>query len=150
MRFRYSDATIAVTKEMRLGTGYLFDVQVTVVGPAYDVLVGPGLRNPTERRAGLALRDAGLGRRRDRRRPRRSCDPDKAHGRRPGRSRPKGFAGIEDNYFLAVLLPRGRRRRALFTFRCRAPTASRSLEVAAGRRAARARSTAPRSSARRT
>jgi hypothetical protein len=32
--------------------GYLFDVKVTVTGPAYSVLVGPGLRNPTEAERG--------------------------------------------------------------------------------------------------
>src|SRR5262249_61893534 len=52
VRFRYADESVAVVKEFRLVRGYLFDVRVTVTGPAYGVLVGPGLRNPTEAERG--------------------------------------------------------------------------------------------------
>ena len=46
VRFRFADGTISVTKEIRLGDGYLFDVQTDVQGaPAYTLLVGTGLRN---------------------------------------------------------------------------------------------------------
>ena len=48
LRMRYADATIAVEKEIKVGAGYLFDVKVNVAGPAYDLLLGPGLRNPPE------------------------------------------------------------------------------------------------------
>ncbi len=47
VRFRYADDRVAVVKEFRLGKGYLFDVDVRVTGPAFGVLIGPGLRNPT-------------------------------------------------------------------------------------------------------
>ena len=33
VRLRYADSSIAVVKEIRVGTGYLFDVKVTVTGP---------------------------------------------------------------------------------------------------------------------
>ena len=73
---------------------------------------GPGLRNPDADGAGVPLRDAGDGRRRDAGRVRSARAP------RSCRSRPNwplpsdGFAGIEDNYFLAVLAPPTARRRA--------------------------------------
>ena len=41
--------------------GYLFDVTVTVVGPAYGLSLGTGLRNPTREEHRQPLRDAGDG-----------------------------------------------------------------------------------------
>jgi len=107
-RFTFSDGKLEVRKEVRLGTGYLFDVSVSVVGPAYLLSVGSGLRNPTEKEvvnryvmpatAVAATAGGGL---------------DKVRAEKLDKDKrdlvwalpPKGFAGIEDNYFLAVLLP---------------------------------------------
>ncbi|HEY7112924.1 MAG TPA: membrane protein insertase YidC [Thermoanaerobaculia bacterium] len=107
-RFTFSDGKIEVKKEIRLGTGYLFDVSVSVVGPPYALSVGTGLRNPTEKElanryvmpatAIAATASGGI---------------DKVRAEKLVKDKkeltwalpPKGFAGIEDNYFLAVLLP---------------------------------------------
>ena len=107
-RFTFSDGKLEVRKEVRLGTGYLFDVSVSVVGPAYLLSVGSGLRNPTEKEvvnryvmpATAVAATAGGG-------------IDKVRAEKLDKDKrdltwalpPKGFAGIEDNYFLAVLLP---------------------------------------------
>jgi YidC/Oxa1 family membrane protein insertase len=107
-RFTFSDGKLEVRKEVRLGTGYLFDVSVSVVGPAYLLSVGSGLRNPTEKEvvnryvmpATAVAATAGGG-------------IDKVRAEKLDKDKrdltwalpPKGFVGIEDNYFLAVLLP---------------------------------------------
>jgi len=104
VRMRYADDRLAVTKEFRMGDGYLCDLQVSVVGPAYLLSAGAGLRNPTEQE--LANR---------------YVMPAVAIVRTPGGferppsaklDKPKtwplaerGFAGVEDNYFLAALIP---------------------------------------------
>jgi YidC/Oxa1 family membrane protein insertase len=109
-RFTFSDGQLEVRKEVRLGTGYLFDVSVSVVGPAYLLSVGSGLRNPTDKEvvnryvmpATAVAATAGGG-------------IDKVRAEKLDKDKrdltwalpPKGFAGIEDNYFLAVLLPDG-------------------------------------------
>jgi YidC/Oxa1 family membrane protein insertase len=130
IRFRYSDATIAVTKEVRIGSGYLFDVQVNVIGPAYDLLVGPGLRNPTDAErasryvmaaSAVAASAGGL----------KVVHPDKATAQSwalPARA----FAGIEDNYFLMVLVPRRPATASLFTYPLPRPDGKPSLELATG------------------
>jgi YidC/Oxa1 family membrane protein insertase len=105
LKFAYADDTVAVTKEIRFESGYLFDVKVSVVGPPYRLVAATGLRNPT------ADEQAS-----------RYVTPATAIAATPGgfeRARPekmekpvqwplaeRGFAGLEDNYFLAVLLPR--------------------------------------------
>src|SRR5262249_52781163 len=48
LRLKYADDQIAVEKEIRLEANYVFHVKVSVVGPAYFLMVGTGLRNPTE------------------------------------------------------------------------------------------------------
>ncbi len=105
LRFRYADATVAVTKEIRLGAGYLHDVKVSVVGPAYTLLAGTGLRNPTEGEqasryvmpaSAIVSSGGGLAR----------AAPDKLDKPAVWPVDDRGFAGLEDNYFLAVLLPR--------------------------------------------
>ncbi|HTY41984.1 MAG TPA: membrane protein insertase YidC [Thermoanaerobaculia bacterium] len=105
VRFRYADDKISVVKEIRIAKGYVFDVRVQVSGPAYSVVVGPGLRNPTEAERGsryvmpasavVAAAD-GL------KLVRAEKVTDKDVWSVPARA----FAGIEDNYFLEVLLPR--------------------------------------------
>jgi YidC/Oxa1 family membrane protein insertase len=106
-RLSYSDGQFQVTKEIRLGDGYLFEVSAAVVGPPYRLFVGSGLRNPTESELAnryvmpaTAVATSGGGVEKIR--------AEKLEKQEKGVSWPvpgKGFAGIEDNYFLAVFLP---------------------------------------------
>jgi YidC/Oxa1 family membrane protein insertase len=104
LRFRYADAKVSVTKEFRIAEGYLFATKVSVTGPPFSVVLGPGLRNPAESEkssryimpasAVLATTD-GL----------KLVRPEKATAGESWMIPPKGFAGVEDNYFLQVLVP---------------------------------------------
>jgi YidC/Oxa1 family membrane protein insertase len=117
LRLRYADAAVAVTKEIRLGADYPFDLKLVVAGPAYGIFVGPGLRNTTERERAssyvqppTAIADSGgsMERMRADKAEKLAKDAKKA-GRETAAEWPilaGGFAGLEDNYFLAVLLPR--------------------------------------------
>jgi YidC/Oxa1 family membrane protein insertase len=105
VRLRYADGQIAVTKEMRLEAGYLFHVKVSVVGPGYLLMAGTGLRNPTEEElasrystpvTALARTGGNFARVR----------ADKLEKAVTWPLDERGFAGLEDNYFLAVLIPR--------------------------------------------
>src|SRR5213593_24080 len=105
LKFRYADERVSVTKEIRFGDGYLFDVKVTVAGPAYTVLAGTGLRNPTplelESRyvmPSTAIATAGRGIE--------LFPAPKLKGEQTLPLPQNGFVGIEDNYFLAVLVAR--------------------------------------------
>ncbi|MEO8189303.1 MAG: membrane protein insertase YidC [Acidobacteriota bacterium] len=105
VRMRFSDGVVSVTKEIRLGTGYLFDVHTAVVGAApYTVLVGTGLRNDAEELVSryappaAAIATSGNGFERAR--------AEKLEKPQPWPLADRGYAGLEDNYFLAVLLPR--------------------------------------------
>ncbi len=106
LRFRYADAAISVVKEIRIGKGYLFDVRVEVNGPAYGVVLGPGLRNPTEAERGsryvmpasaVVATPDGL----------KLVRADKASEKDVWTIASRAFAGVEDNYFLEVLVPKG-------------------------------------------
>jgi YidC/Oxa1 family membrane protein insertase len=131
VRFRYADAAIAIVKEVRIGKGYPFDVRVDVTGPAYSVLVGPGLRNPTESEkvsryvmpasAVVATAD-GM------KRVRAEKASDKDVWPLPARS----FAGIEDNYFLQALVPRAASTARVLSFALPRPEGKPSLEIATG------------------
>ena len=105
VRFRYADASISVVKEIRIAKGYLFDLKVEVNGPPYAVVVGPGLRNPTEAERGsryvmpasaVVAASDGL----------KLVRADKVTDKDSFAVPPRSFAGIEDNYFLEALLPR--------------------------------------------
>ncbi len=131
VRWRYADSTIAVVKEIRVGEGYLFDVKVTVTGPAYSVLVGPGLRNPTDAERGsryvmaataVASTAEGM----------KTVSAEKASDKNAWAIPAKGFAGIEDNYFLEVLVPSAPTSAHLFSFSLPRPEGKPSAEVAAG------------------
>ena len=107
LRLRWSNGRLEVTKEIRLSDGYLFDARVAVAGPAYEVFVGTGLRNPTPDEqtnryvmpaTGVVVSPSGL----------EKVSAPKLEKQEKGVSwlvPAGGFAGIEDNYFLAVLLP---------------------------------------------
>jgi YidC/Oxa1 family membrane protein insertase len=107
VRLTYSDGQLQASKEIRLGDGYLFDVRVSVVGPAYEIFVGSGLRNPTEKELAnryvapaMAVAQTGGGL------ERMAAEKLEKQGRPVSWPVPaKGFAGIEDNYFLAVFVP---------------------------------------------
>ncbi|MGE5276780.1 MAG: membrane protein insertase YidC [Acidobacteriota bacterium] len=106
-RLRYSDGQFQVVKEVRLADGYLFDVAVSVVGPAYRLFVGSGLRNPTERELAnryvmpaTAVVASGGGLEKIR-----ADKLEKQVGGVSSSLPAGGFAGIEDNYFLTVFLP---------------------------------------------
>ena len=102
-QFRFSDGSFAVTKEVRLGVGYLLDFKTSVPGATYAVAVGSGLRNAGEEAASrysppaAALATSGGGFER--------AIADKLAQPKNLPVDAKGFAGLEDNYFLAVFLP---------------------------------------------
>jgi YidC/Oxa1 family membrane protein insertase len=105
LRFSYADSAVAVTKDVRFQNGYLFDVKVNVVGPPYVLTAGTGLRNPgAEEQASryiqpataIAMTGNGLTRAR----------AEKLEKPLEWPIGDKGYAGLEDNYFLEVLLPR--------------------------------------------
>ncbi len=104
-RFTYADEKAAITKQIRLAGGYLFDVKVSVTGPAFTLFAGSGLLNPTgEEQASryvmpataVAATGGGVT----------HVHPEKIERPAGWPLDEKGFAGLEDNYFLAVLLPR--------------------------------------------
>jgi YidC/Oxa1 family membrane protein insertase len=104
IRFRFSDGAVSVTKEIRLGPGYLFDVDTSVPGLPFAVLVGTGLRDASDQEQAsryappaAAVVTSGGGFERAR--------PEKLDKPRTWPLDPRGFSGLEDNYFLAVLLP---------------------------------------------
>lgn len=107
VRLRFSDGRFQVVKEVRLAGGYLFDVSVSVVGPAYRLFVGSGLCNPTEHElanryvmpaSAVATSGGGLEKIR--------AEKLEKQGKEISLPVPAGgFAGLEDNYFLAVFLP---------------------------------------------
>ena len=131
LRLRYADGTLAIEKEIRIGKGYLFDVKVTVSGPPYDLLVGPGLRNPTAAERGssyvmpaaavLATSD-GL----------KLVRADKAEAGDAFAIPARSFAGVEDNYFLEVLVPKSAVTARIFTYTVPQPDGKPAIEIAAG------------------
>ena len=131
VRWRYADSLIAVVKEIRVGEGYLFDVKVTVTGPAYSVLVGPGLRNPTEAERGsrYVMAATAVGATVE---GMKTVSAEKASDKNVWAIPAKGFAGIEDNYFLEVLVPNAPSTARLFSFSLPRPEGKPSAEIAAG------------------
>jgi YidC/Oxa1 family membrane protein insertase len=131
VRFRFADATIAVTKEIRFLSGYLFDVDVTVDGPPYDLIVGPGLRNPGEEElrsryvlpaSAVAATTQGL----------KLVRPEKATADSTWPVPARGFAGVEDNYFLEVLVPRAATTARVLTYSAPRKEGKPELEIATG------------------
>ena len=105
LTFRYADDRLSAAKEIRLGDGYLFDVKVTVAGPAYTVLAGTGLRNPTPKElassyvmpaSAVALIGGKI----------EVLPAPKLKKEEAWPLAANGFVGVEDNYFIAVLAPR--------------------------------------------
>jgi len=103
LRLRFAEGTLAITKEVKLGTGYLFDVTTSVPGASFAVAVGTGLRNAGAEEssrysppaAALAMTGGSFER----------ANADKLAKPKTFTVDPKGYAGLEDNYFLAVFLP---------------------------------------------
>jgi YidC/Oxa1 family membrane protein insertase len=131
LRLRYANAAIAVEKEIRIGAGYLFDVKVTVAGPPFDLLVGPGLRNPTEaeRKSSYVMPAAAVLATTD---GLKLVRADKATAGETWTVPAKSFAGIEDNYFLEVLLPGRPAITRLHTYSVPRPEGKPFVEIAAG------------------
>jgi YidC/Oxa1 family membrane protein insertase len=131
LRLRYANASIAVEKEIRIGAGYLFDVKVTVAGLPFDLLVGPGLRNPTEaeRKSSYVMPAAAVLATTD---GLKLVRADKATAGETWTVPAKAFAGIEDNYFLEVLLPGRPAVTRLYTYSVPGPEGKPSVEIAAG------------------
>jgi YidC/Oxa1 family membrane protein insertase len=132
IRFRYADATVAVTKEITIASGYLFDVKVTVSGPpgAFQLLAGPGLGNPkeAERASRYVMPASAVAASTDGMKVMR---PEKAQA--TSWSLPQGgFAGIEDNYFLEVYLPRAAGTANVLTYALPHPEGRPSMEIATG------------------
>ncbi len=105
VRFRYADDRLRVTKEVRLGDAYLFDVRVDVTGGEYALVVGTGLRNPSEKERGssyvmpptaVASTGGSL---------ERIAGP-KLKKIETWPLAPNDFVGIEDNYFLTAFAPK--------------------------------------------
>ena len=105
LKFAYADDKVAISKEIHFEAGYLFDVKVNVVGPAYRLIAATGLRNPAPDEQvsryvtpamAIAATPGGFERAR----------PEKMEKPVQWSLSERGFAGVEDNYFLAVLLPR--------------------------------------------
>ena len=105
IRFRYADERLSVTKEVRLGNAYLFDVRVDVAGREYTLVVGTGLRNPSEKErassyvmppTAVASTGGSLERIAGPKLKKIETWPLAAND----------FVGIEDNYFLAAFAPR--------------------------------------------
>ncbi len=129
VRFSYSDGKLAVTKEIAIAGGYLFDVKVSVTGPPYSLLVGPGLRNPTdsERASRYVMPASAVAATTEGTKVMR---PEKAQA--AAWSLPQGgFAGIEDNYFLEVLLPRAATTANVLTFSVPRPEGKPSVDMGA-------------------
>jgi YidC/Oxa1 family membrane protein insertase len=105
LHLKYADSQIAVDKEIRLEAGYVFHVKVSVVGAPYLLMVGTGLRNPTEGEVSsryvppaTAVARSGNSFARVR--------ADKLDKPALWPLVEGGFAGLEDNYFLAVFIPK--------------------------------------------
>jgi YidC/Oxa1 family membrane protein insertase len=105
VRFRYGGEQLSVTKEVRFGEGYVFDVKVSVAGPPFTLLAGTGLRNLTEKERAssyvmppTAVASSGGGIE--------VIAAQKLKAEQSWPLPPNGFVGLEDNYFLTVLAPR--------------------------------------------
>ena len=133
LRLRYADANVAVEKEIRIADGYLFDMKVTVTGPPYDVLVGPGLRNPTdaERKSSYVMPTSAVLATTEGLKLIRGDKAEKAKDETWTVS-PRSWAGIEDNYFLEVLIPGRPATARLYTYTVPRPDGKPSTEVATG------------------
>jgi YidC/Oxa1 family membrane protein insertase len=107
--FRFASEQRGYVKKFRFGPGYLVAAEISSSGSAqpFFLALGPGLRNPTEKEkenrltggSGAVLFDGEDAR---------SISRDKVAKAEIRQSLPKGgYVGLEDNYFLAVMLPSG-------------------------------------------
>lgn len=103
-RFRFSDGTVSVVKEVRLDPGYVLDVKTSVAGPPYRLSLGTGLRAESEKEAAnpyappaAAVAAAGGGLK--------HAVGAKLEKPESWSLDPSGFVGLQDNYFLAALVP---------------------------------------------
>jgi YidC/Oxa1 family membrane protein insertase len=106
VRFRFSDGTTSITKEVRIEPGYLLDVSTSVSGAPYALSLGTGLRADSEKEASnpyappaSAVATAGGGLK--------QAHIQKLEKPSTWPLDPAGFVGLQDNYFLAAFIPRG-------------------------------------------
>ena len=131
LRLRYADEKVSVEKEIRINDGYPFEVKVSVTGPAYEVLLGPGLRNPTdaERKSSYVMPASAVLATTD---GLKLVRPDKADPNDSWTVPARGWAGVEDNYFLEVLIPSQPAAARLHTYNVPRPEGKPSIEIATG------------------
>ena len=104
--FRFADGALASHQgDPASGPGYLFDVKMSVAGPA---LALSRARACATRRTRSAPRPTSCRRPRSPRSATGLSGSRRARSKRPSRwpLPERGFAGLEDNYFLTVLIPR--------------------------------------------
>ena len=131
LRLSYADASIAVEKEIRIGTGYLFEIKVSVSGPPYDVLLGPGLGNPTEaeRKSSYVLAAQAVVASAD---GLKLVRADKATAGESWTLPARSFAGVEDNYFLEALIPGTAATARVYSYSVPRPDGKPAPEIATG------------------
>ena len=131
IRFRYADSVVAITKEVALASDYLLDWKVSVAGPPFVIVVGTGVRNPTEREksssyvkppTAIATSGGDL-----KHLPDIKIDKEQTWPLDPG-----GFAGIEDNYFLLAMLPKKTASAKVWPLVLKDPQGKPSSEVIVG------------------
>ncbi|HMF07595.1 MAG TPA: membrane protein insertase YidC [Thermoanaerobaculia bacterium] len=130
--FRYADTKVSVVKEFQISDGYLFQTKIAVTGPAFHMILGPGLGNPpeTERRSRYVMPASAILSTTD---GLKLIRPEKATAGETWTIPAKGFAGMEDNYFLQVLVPNAAAPARLFTFAVPHPGADKpSMDIAVG------------------
>jgi len=107
VRFRWAGEGISVEKTFKLDPNrYLFDFEVRVTPSTipYRVVIGPGLRQilPEEEYSQFMTTGAGVVQYED---DLETVNREKSGGFRAYEGKPQ-FTGLQDNYFLAVMIPR--------------------------------------------
>jgi YidC/Oxa1 family membrane protein insertase len=103
--YRFSDGTRSIEKKYSLTSGYGMGVEIAVPNRDFAILVGPGLRNPSPKErtsiyvAPTTAVVGGTSGGTETERADKLKEPVQWTVPAPG------FAGLEDNYFLAVLIP---------------------------------------------
>ena len=130
VRFRYADDKVSVDKEIRIADGYVFDLKVSATGPAFDLLIGPGLRNTEgERKSNYVMPASSVLATTD---GLKLIRPDKADPNDSWTLPARGWAGIEDNYFLEVVIPNRPTSARAHTYNKPQPEGKPTIEIATG------------------
>jgi YidC/Oxa1 family membrane protein insertase len=104
--FRYNGPAGSAEKRFRFDGRGLLQVDVRAAGGGWQVLVGPGIRNPTrEEQGNRYMQQSGAVHKRDS-----EVTVLTAKGETESKAVPANdlrYAGLEDNYFLAASIPQG-------------------------------------------